>query len=94
MLNITKYEVIENKESNQFITILNKLSNKTISYYKYFDYNKKLREINENNKNGINKNNEIPLLLFDTNENTKYYKYTNTLKNIIIHTITYYDITV
>ena len=83
MLNIIENEVIESQEhKDQFITILKNLSNKTISYYKYANYNKKLREIDGNNK--LKKNNtEIPLLLFDTNENTKYYKYTNILKDIM-----------
>ena len=89
MLNIIENEIIdnqENKENNkdQFITILKKLSNKNISYYKYGDYNKKLRKIDDNNKKKIN-NSEIPLLMFDTNENTKYYKYTSILKDIMLN---------
>ena len=85
MLNIIENEVIESQEyKDQFIAILKNLSNKTISYYKYTDYNKKLREIDDNNKKRLNNNNnEIPLLLFDTNENTKYYKYTTILKDIM-----------
>ena len=83
MLNIIENEVIESQEyKDQFITILKNLSNKTISYYKYTNYNKKLREIDDNNKKRLN-NSEIPLLLIDTNENTKYYKYTNILKDIM-----------
>jgi hypothetical protein len=83
MLNIIQNEVIESQESkDQFITILKNISTKTISFYKYANYNKKLREIDDNNKKRLN-NSEIPLLLFDTNENTKYYKYTYMLKNII-----------
>jgi hypothetical protein len=85
MKNIIENEVIENEEhKDQFITILKNLSKKNISYYKYSHYNKILREIDENNKKGL-KNSIIPLLLFDTNENTKYYKYTNILKDIIIN---------
>ena len=85
MLNIIENEVIENQEyKDQFITILKNLSNKTISYYKYGNYNKKLREIDDNNKKRLN-NSEIPLLMFDTNENTKYYKYTNILKDIMLN---------
>jgi hypothetical protein len=85
MLNIIQNEVIDSQETkDQFIAILKNLSKKTISYYKYTNYNKKLREIDDNNKKRFN-NTEIPLLLFDTNENTKYYKYTNILKRIITH---------
>ena len=84
MSNIIKYEVIENEYTDQFITILKIISKSSISYYKYAEYNKKLREIDNNNKNRLNKS-EIPLLLFDTNENTKYYKYTNILKYIIMN---------
>ena len=85
MLNIIENEVIESEEyKDQFITILKNLSKKTISYYKYTNYNKKLREIDDNNKKRLN-NSEIPLLLFDTNENTKYYKYTNILKDIMLN---------
>ena len=44
----------------------------------------KLRKIDENNKkHEYSQNREIPLLLFNTNENTKYYKYTKILENII-----------
>lgn len=83
MLNIIENEVIENQEyKDQFITILKNLSNKTISNYNYSNYNKKLRKIYDNKKKGLN-NSEIPLLLFDTNEKTKYYKYTNILKDIM-----------
>ena len=89
MKNIIENEVIESEENlnpqyhkNQFIAILKNLSNKTISYENYSNYNKKLRKICDNNKKQL-KNNEIPLLLFDANENTKYYKYTNILKNIM-----------
>jgi len=85
MLNIIENEVIENQEyKDQFITILKNLSTKTIFYYKYGEYNKKLREIDDNNKKGLN-NREIPLLLFDTNVNTNYYKYTNILKDIMVN---------
>lgn len=85
MSNIIENEVIEKQEyKNQFITILKKLSNKTISYYNYGNYNKKLRKIDKNNKKMLN-NSEIPLLLFDTNENTKYYKYTIILKDIMLN---------
>ena len=85
MLNIINNEVIENQEyKNQFITILRKISTKSINCYSYIIYNKKLREICNNNKHK-KINNEIPLLSFDTKENTKYYKYTNNLKNIIKH---------
>jgi hypothetical protein len=85
MSNIIENEVIDNNDSkDQFIAILKNVSNKTILCYKYANYNKKLRQIDDNNKNNISqKNTEIPLLLFDTNENTKYYKYTNILKDII-----------
>ena len=84
MSNMTDNEVIENQNKDQFITVLKNLSNKTISHYKYSYYNKKLREIDVNiRKKTRQKNNEIPLLLFDTNENTKYYKYTDILKSIM-----------
>jgi hypothetical protein len=90
MSNVIENEVIESQEyKNQFITILKNLSNKPISCNNYANYNKKLREIDENNKKKFNKNkilennNEIPLLLFDANERTKFYKYTNILKDIM-----------
>jgi VCBS repeat-containing protein len=68
-----------------------------VSYITYFDeklnsYDTKYNvtqsvtnyeyEVELNNKKRLN-NSEIPLLLFDTNENTKYYKYTNILKDIM-----------
>jgi len=87
MCNIILNERIENK-SDQFITILKKISQKTIRNYKYFDYNNKLRIIDNNNKfpytnKGLNT--EIPLLLFNTSENTQYYKYTFALNNIMVN---------
>jgi len=84
LLNIEENEIITESHiySDQFKTILEKLSKKKIVNYKYNDYNKKLREIDKNNKDKI-ENHEIPLLIFDTNENTKYYKYTIILKDII-----------
>ena len=92
MLNIIENELIETQGyKDQFITILKTLSRKTISCHNYGNYNKKLREIDNNNKIDLynNKkklnNSEIPLLLFDTNENTKYYKYTNILKKIMLN---------
>ena len=81
MLNIKKSEIIEednNVKSNQFNTILEKISNKNIAYYKYSDYIKALKKIYDTKENK-----EIPLLVFDNNENTKYYKYTSILKDII-----------
>jgi hypothetical protein len=85
MFNFIKNEVIENQEyKNQFITILKKISTKSINCYSYIIYNKKLREISNNNKKKKN-NYEIPLLLFDEKENTKYYKYTINLRNIMKH---------
>ena len=85
MFNIIGNDVLENKEQkDQFVAILRNISNKSITHYKYIDYNKKLRFISKNIKEEKRNNNtEIPLLLFDTNENTKYHKYTEDLKNIM-----------
>ena len=93
MLNIIENEIIEKQEhKDQFITILKNISKKQVSVNTYIIYNKKLRKIDKNNKNQKNANDEIPLLLFNTNENTKYYKYTNILK-IIINNIQFKIIT-
>ena len=85
MSNIIQNEVVESqKYKDQFITILKILSKKTISYYKYPLYTTKLREIDTNNKEGNSiKNREIPILSFDTNDNTQYYQYTRILGEII-----------
>jgi hypothetical protein len=88
MLCICENEIMDKdslKSKDQFLTIINKLTNKSIEFYNYIDFNAKIREMSNNIKYLKPENNNIiPLLVFDKNENTKYYKYTAILKNIIL----------
>lgn len=83
--NIIDNEFIENNNNkSQIITILKKISTKQIIPYYYGNYNKELRKISDNNKKYANHlNTQIPILRFDTNDNTNYYKYSINLMNII-----------
>lgn len=85
MSNIIENEYIEdNIIKSQFITILKKIATKQIIPYYYGNYNKELRKISENNKKEMTHlNTQIPILRFDTNDNTNYYKYSINLINII-----------
>lgn len=85
MLNIIENEVIENNEQkDQFIATLRNLCNKEIVHYQYQSYNYHLRIIDKNNQKYQN-NTEIPVLSFDANENSKYFKYTKILKDMMVN---------
>lgn len=89
MLNVINHEIYEKeKKPDQFLTRLKIVTGKKINLYKYTDYNKKIREIDKYNKDYGNEKrkvvDEIPLLLFEANENSKYYKYTRVIEGIII----------
>jgi hypothetical protein len=68
--------------ADQFLVIINKISNIQIRLCKYKEYYEILNEIKKRHKN--NENSEIfPLLYFDSKENWKYYIYKNTIHDII-----------
>lgn len=73
-------------ECRQFIKILDLISKASVISCPYFKYNTLMREdIDKSIKNRQGCINIIPLLTFSISENTKYYKYTNILVNIIKH---------
>jgi len=88
MTNICENEIIDDeslKSKDQFLTVIKKLTDKNVNDYNYYTFNAKIREMDKNIKYGNHeKNIVVPLLVFDKNENTKYYKYTTILKNIIL----------
>jgi hypothetical protein len=83
-LNIYNNEIIDidSNPVKQFIAVLNKISKLSISCYLHKDYynylEKNLGDI-EKKKNAK----EIPILIFRTNENTKYNKYKTTITDFI-----------
>ena len=71
----------ENNFVDQFTTILIKISKLQIDVLLYDKYYYLLKIISSNIKaKDYNLNKVMPLLAFKTNDNTKYYKYTNILK--------------
>jgi hypothetical protein len=87
-LNIYNNEIIDSENEintnpvKQFIAVLNKISKLSISCYLHKDYYKYI----EQNLGDINKKKsatEIPILIFKTNENTKYNKYKVTITDFI-----------
>ena len=66
----------------QFLTTLNKISKLSISSYLHKDYYKYIQENLGNIGKKINAK-EIPILIFKTNENTKYNKYKTTIIEFI-----------
>lgn len=81
MSNIFENEITNTNQvhKDQFFTILNKISKKIITIYKYDKYNEKLKNISDNNRKQIDTT-EIPILQFDVNDKTQYYEYTIILK--------------
>jgi hypothetical protein len=76
----------ENNFVDQFITILKKISKLQIDVLLYNKYYDLLKIISSNIKSkDYDLNKVMPLLGFKANNNTKYHKYTNILKNIIKH---------
>jgi hypothetical protein len=78
MINITNNETMGEPDKH-FRTIVGKLKNKQITSYQYGDYYRKLNMMNKNNMDWKN-NNEIPILCFESDDNSKYFKYKNLLK--------------
>lgn len=67
------------RRTDQFKTILNKISKLEIKFYNYKDYYKKIWKLNKDTNE-----NEIPILYYDSiNEYSKYYKYRDILVNFI-----------
>lgn len=89
MYNIMDNDVVENERcKDQFFTILRILSKKKIVCVCNNFYVKAMNQIYYNikkNKRELNNIEDISLLQFDTNENTKYHKYTKILEKIIGH---------
>ena len=86
--NIYERETIytEDKNKDQFRTILNIISNYNIKPYNYNKYSKKLFELYNLNK--IHKDdeiNEIPICVLDDNINSKYYNYQTIIQHIMKH---------
>jgi len=81
MENIMENENIDKNDwSDQFKTKLNKISKLKINNYLYRHYYQQMQQIDKNNRHkNYNKNYEIPVLVFETRENSKYYKYTTIL---------------
>jgi hypothetical protein len=74
----------ENKDYDQFKTILKKISKLKIYNCKYKDYYKKINQITDNNKKKDRiDTKEIPVLCFDTDDNTKYNKYTKIIEKFM-----------
>jgi hypothetical protein len=76
--NIINNEEIENNYGNQFITVLNKISKLNINFYSHNDYYKAIKN------NEKEENYDFPILIFDTNDKTKYNKYKNILYDFIL----------
>jgi len=77
MYNIMNNEKMndDNIYFNQFITILSKIYKLNIEVYNHNEYYKKIGD--------IKKNNIFPILIFNINDKSKYYKYKETLKQFI-----------
>ena len=72
-------------ECRQFIKLLDIISKASVISCPYFKYNTLMREDIDQSIKYRQDINIIPLLTFSISENTKYYKYTNILANIIKH---------
>lgn len=85
MSNIVEKEIFDNNSQSfpdQFTTKIRNVISLNIQPLLYKEYYLKLKEIISNKKN--DKSNLIfPILCFSSNENSKHYKYKNTLVNII-----------
>ena len=89
MMNVINHEIsIKKKNQDQFLTILRGVTKKRITHHKYTDYNKKIREIDKYNRDYGNEKrkevDEIPLLLFEANDNSKYYIYTQITDKLMV----------
>ena len=86
MLNIYNEDTVEDEDiySNQFITIINKVSKLNIVIKKYDDYYKYIEKYlgNLNQSKTIK---EIPILEFDIKDDSPYSSYTIILKNFCTH---------
>ncbi len=78
LLNIINNEHMDNLSKCQFTTVLNKISKLNINYYEHNEYYKKINE--------IKKKEIFPILSFDSDKKSKYYKYKEVL-NIFIENI-------
>ena len=82
-LNIYNNEIIDSDSNpvKQFITVLYKISKLSISNYLHKDYYNYIeKNLGDNEKKNAK---EIPILIFRTNENTKYNKYKTTITDFI-----------
>jgi hypothetical protein len=80
LFNIWRNETVENgTKYDQFETILKKISNFEVIEYNYKDYTKYLKSIQKPIKNI----DCIPILIFENNEDSPYFRYTSKLKKII-----------
>lgn len=81
MFNIINNEQMDENDdvnkSDQFKTILTKISKLKINYYLYKDYYEKLKIISKSDEK------EIPILYFDVDDKSKYNKYKNILTDFI-----------
>jgi hypothetical protein len=74
----------ENELLNQFTAKLNSFRTKNVQMYKYKEYYKQLKEIDNANKDHkYEKNKIIPILQFENSDNTKNKKYTESIIKII-----------
>ncbi len=94
LFNIINNEKIDNEvdiktinfEPDQIKTLLSKISELTIISYNYSEYYNTLKIMNSNSsKNKKDKNVVFPILMFDFNEKSEYFKYNKLLCNIIKH---------
>lgn len=88
------FNIMDNENTDirqkQIYTILKNVYKSDIICCNYNEYNKKLKDIYnsgkdyEKNKNK-NKNKILPILFFNNNENSQYYKYCNIIVNMLEH---------
>lgn len=86
LYNIMNNEKMGNNNvySNQFITILDKISKLKIESCDHNEYYKKINKFGINIDKSIQENKSFPILIFDSNDKTKYYKYKLTLIDFIL----------
>ena len=84
-LRLIENDVFEDKlYTKQFTAILKAISSKRIQMLPYSEYNNKLREIDKCKKKHKPSPSSIPILRFDSDETSKYYKYTIIVEKMIV----------
>lgn len=79
---VMRYYIQLHLNGKQFYAIFNEIKNLEIKLYKFIDYKNELKVI-DNIRKGKSKDKNVkifPILVYDENENTQYYKYSIILK--------------